>query len=79
MSSNYSTINFDCLLFVVLIFAVFSIVDLVPLLYRGRTPIDNSLLLQVKICGLISSPEVFDIEFEPTKFDRVSTSQSMVV
>ena len=79
MSSNYSTVDFDCLLLMVLIFAVFSIINLVPLLYRGRTPIDNSLLLQVKVCRLISGPEVLDVEFESTKLDCVTSCQPMIV
>ena len=79
MSSNHATIDLYGFLLMELVFAVFSIVDLVPLLHWGRAPVNDSLLLQVQVCWLIVSPEVLNVELEPAQLDCVTASEAMIV
>ena len=74
MSSNNSAINLYCFLFVIFVLTVLPVVNLVPLLYRRRASIDDSLLLQIEIRWLVISSEVLNVKLEATKLDCVSSS-----
>ena len=74
MRANNSAVDLNGLLLVELVLAVLTIVHLVSLLDRGGTPVNDALLLEVKVSRLVLGSEVLDVEFQPSKLDRVASS-----